>query len=143
VDVIKDETSGEIKEVHCTYDPETRGGWSTDGRKVKGTSHWVSIPHCIEAEVRIYDRLFNKSNPAEKKDAEINSLINPDSLKILKGCKLEPSLASVQPGERYQFLRQGYYCVDSVDSRPGNLVFNRAVSLKDTWAKIEKSLKQS
>ncbi|TCL69378.1 glutaminyl-tRNA synthetase [Hydrogenispora ethanolica] len=126
--VVRDPATGEIIELHCTYDPETRGGWSADGRKVKGTSHWVSAAHAVDAEVRLYDHLFLDENPGE------NATLNPDSLVTLTHCKVEPSLKDVKAGERFQFLRQGYFCVD-LDSRPGKLVFNRTVGLRDSWGK--------
>jgi len=132
--VIKNE-KGEIVELRCTYDPATRGGDSPDGRKVKATLHWVSAAHAISAEVRLYDRLFNTPDPEESGDF-INDL-NPNSLQILTGCMLEPGLRDAQPGDTFQFERLGYFCVDP-DSQPGRLVFNRTVSLKDEWAKIEK-----
>lgn len=136
IDVIKDET-GNIIELHCIYDPETRGGWSSDGRKVKSTLHWVSASHCIEAEVRLYDYLFTKEKPDEAEEGkDFTDYINPKSLEILKGCKLEPSLAKAEPGSIYQFERLGYFCVDSKDSKEGSLVFNRTVGLKDEWSKI-------
>ncbi len=135
--VIKDEKTGEISEIHCSFDPATRGGWSQDGRKVKGTSHWVSAAHAVKAEVRLYDHLFDRENPEEEKEgADFKTFINPHSLEILRDCLVEPGLADVQPGTHYQFLRQGYFCVDP-DSSPGKPVFNRTVSLRDTWAKIE------
>jgi len=138
VDVVKDDNTGEVLELRCTYDPETRGGWSTDGRKVRGTLHWVSAPHAIDAEVRLYDHLFLKSHPEEVADGvDFQSNINPNSLEILKSCKLEPSLAQATPGSRYQFERLGYFSVDT-DSSEKNLVCNRTVTLRDTWAKIEK-----
>jgi glutaminyl-tRNA synthetase len=138
VDVVKDDNTGEVLELRCTYDPETRGGWSTDGRKVRGTLHWVSASHAIDAEVRLYDHLFLKSNPEEVADGvDFQSNINPNSLEILKSCKLEPSLAQATPGSRYQFERLGYFSVD-IDSSEKNLVCNRTVTLRDTWAKIEK-----
>lgn len=141
VDVVKDDNTGEVLELRCTYDPETRGGWSTDGRKVRGTLHWVSAPHAIDAEVRLYDHLFLKSNPEEVADGvDFQSNINPNSLEILKSCKLEPSLAQATPGSRYQFERLGYFSVD-IDSSEKNLVCNRTVTLRDTWAKIEKKMK--
>jgi glutaminyl-tRNA synthetase len=143
VDIIKDQNTGEIIELHCTYDPQTRGGWSPDGRKVKGTLHWVSASHAIKAEVRLYDHLFIKSDPNEvEEETDFSSNLNPDSLEIITSCRLESSLVNTLSGMRYQFERQGYFCVDSVDSSPNNLVFNRTVSLRDTWAKIEKSIKQ-
>ncbi|MFH1673875.1 MAG: glutamine--tRNA ligase/YqeY domain fusion protein [Pseudomonadota bacterium] len=139
VDVIKDEQTGEVIELHCTYDPETRGGWSKDGRKVKGTLHWVSAEHALEAEVRLYDHLFVKADPGDGKEgADFKSYLNPNSLETLTSCRVEPSLAGAALGNRYQFLRHGYFCVDSVDSSERRLVFNRTVSLRDSWAKIEK-----
>ncbi|MFC1504366.1 glutamine--tRNA ligase/YqeY domain fusion protein [Spirochaetota bacterium] len=136
VSVVKDEKTGEIKEVHCTYDPKTKGGWSDDGRKVKGTSHWVSVHHAAKAEVRIYEQLFTKENPEEEDDFTTN--INNDSIQTIKGCFVEQSLKNIKAGERLQFLRQGYFCVDS-GSTPEMPVFNRIVPLKDTWAKISKT----
>ena len=142
VGVAKDERTGEIVELHCTYDPDTRGGWSRDGRKVKGTLHWVSAAHCLEAEVRLYDHLFVTGDPGNDGDGtDFKDYLNPNSLETLPSCRVEPGLAEAAPGSHYQFLRQGYFCVDSVDSSPGNLVFNRTVSLRDSWAKIEKSSK--
>jgi len=136
-DVIKDE-EGNIVELHCTYDPATRGGDAPDGRKVKATLHWVSVKHAIDAEVRLYDHLFDKEDPLDVSEGQswLDNL-NPDSLQVLTGCKLEPSLAAAEPGERYQFERNGYFCVDP-DSTPGKPVFNRTVTLRDTWAKIQK-----
>jgi glutaminyl-tRNA synthetase len=132
----KDET-GKIEEVFCTYDPATRSGGHMSDKKVKGTLHWVSAEHAIEAEVRLYDRLFNHEDPAGQKDEDYRNFLNPDSLKTLKGCKVEPSLANVKPLDKFQFQRLGYFCVD-YDSSEEHLVFNRTVSLKDTWAKINK-----
>jgi len=141
VDVIKDPDSGRITELRCTYDPETRGGWSQDCRKVKGTSHWVSAEHALTAEVRLYDKLFTVENPMEEiGGGDFHRFVNPLSLQIFSGCRVEPGLSEALPGERFQFLRQGYFCVDSEDSKPGKPVFNRTVSLRDTWAKIEKTL---
>jgi glutaminyl-tRNA synthetase len=134
--VIKDTQTGKIKEILCHYDPESRSG-STQQRKVKATLHWVSAKHAIDAEVRLYDRLFLKPNPEECED--FLECINPDSLKILKQCKVEKSLANAKVGDRYQFLRLGYFCVDP-DTKKGNIVFNRTVTLKDTWAKIQKKI---
>lgn len=137
VDVVKD-AAGAIVELRCTYDPESRGGATPDGRKVKGTLHWVSAAHAVDAEVRLYDNLFLKENPydvAEGQDFTAN--LNPDSLEVLTDCKLEANLAGAVVGDRFQFMRQGYFCVDGKDSRPGALVFNRTVGLKDTWAKIQ------
>jgi len=144
VDVIKDENTGEIVELHCTYDPETRGGWSKDGRMVRGTLHWVSAAQSLKAEVRFYDRLFVKENPVEETEsADFKTYLNPNSLETLKSCRVEPSLANTTPGSHFQFLRKGYFCVDSVDSSRSRLVFNRTVPLRDTWAKIEKAQKKS
>lgn len=134
--VVKDEQTGEVVEVHCTYDPETRSGMSADVRKVKGTLHWVSAAHAVKAEVRLYDHLFLKENPEEDEDFKDN--LNPDSLETLASSLVEPSLKVAAPESRYQFLRQGYFCVDS-DSSGEKLVFNRIVSLKDSWAKIQKA----
>ncbi|HHV93417.1 MAG TPA: glutamine--tRNA ligase/YqeY domain fusion protein [Firmicutes bacterium] len=133
-DVIKDE-DGNIVELRCTYDPETLGGATPDGRKVRGIIHWVSAPHAVSGEVRLYDRLFTIENPGEVED--FWNYVNPESLIVLKDCKLEPSLADAEPGSFYQFERQGYFCVDLVDSKPDRLVFNRTVALKDSWAKIQ------
>jgi len=138
--VIKDDKTGEIIEIHCTYDPETKSGSPQSNRMVKGTIHWVSAAHSIEAEVRLYDRLFLKPNPDDTKDGtDFRDHVNPASLETLTSCRIEPSLAGAVPGSRYQFERLGYFCVDSVDSTPGKLVFNRTVPLRDTWAKIEKA----
>jgi len=135
--VVKNE-NGEVVEVHCTYDPATRGGNAPDGRKVKSTIHWVSAPNAIDAEVRIYENLFTKENPGEvEEDQDFTANLNPNSLEVITHAKLEPSLANVVVGSRYQFERLGYFCVD-LDSKPGKLVFNRTVALKDTWAKVEK-----
>ncbi len=139
-DVVKDE-NGEVVELHCTYDPATRGGSAPDGRKVRGTLHWVSAPHAVEAEVRLYDHLFAKPDPFDVKEGGTwEDNLNPNSLEILTDCKLEPSLAQAPVGSRYQFLRQGYFIVDP-DSTPDRLVFNRTVPLRDTWAKIEKRMR--
>ncbi len=135
--VVKDE-SGEIKEIRCVYDPQSRGGSAPDGRKVKGTIHWVSAAHAKEAEVRLYDRLFTKEIPDSGED--FKEFINPKSLEILRSCRIEPDLANARPGVPYQFERIGYFCLDSVDSSPENPVFNRSVPLRDSWAKIEKKL---
>ncbi len=139
VEVIKDEKTGKVVELHCTYDPETRGGDAPDGRKVKATLHWVSAACCLDAEVRLYDRLFLKENPCEEKDGpDFKSFLNPDSLKILKDCRVEPGLKDAKPGSIYQFERLGYFCVDEVDSSSESLVFNRTVTLRDAWANIKK-----
>jgi glutaminyl-tRNA synthetase len=135
--VIKDKQTGRVAEVHCTYDPATRGGNAPDGRKVKATMHWVSAAHSIDAEVRLYDKLFTKPNPNEAEEGEDFTVnLNRNSLEVLAGCKLEPSLANAPVGSRYQFERLGYFCVDP-DSNARKLVFNRTVALKDTWAKVE------
>ena len=136
---VKDDNTGEIKEVHCTYYPETKSGSDKSGKKVKGTIHWVSAQHAVDAEVRLYDRLFTVEDPLGNKDTDFKSYINPNSLETLTGSKLEPGLTNAEPGNRYQFERLGYFCVDTKDSKPGHLVFNRTVTLRDTWARIEKS----
>lgn len=136
-DVVKD-TKGDIVELRCTYDPATRGGDSPDGRKVRATLHWVSAKHAIDADVRLYEHLFAKENPTETEgNQQWLDNLNPNSLSVLSECKLEPSLAGATPGTHYQFERKGYFCVD-VDSKPEKLVFNRTVTLRDTWAKIQK-----
>ena len=132
MDYKKDE-NGKITEIYCTYDPETKSGGNAQ-RKVKGTLHWVSAEHAIDAEVRLYDRLFTDEDPAGHKDKDFKEFINPDSLKILKHCKLEPSLKGVKPGDKFQFQRLGYFCVDN-DSQPDHMVFNRTVPLRDSWKK--------
>jgi len=140
VEVVKDRNTGEIIELHCTYDPATRGGGAPDGRQVKATLHWVSAPHAVEAEVRLYDRLFTKANPTEDKDGQdFRAYLNPNSLQVLKPCCVEPGLATASPGDACQFERLGYFCVDSKDSRKGALVFNRTVTLRDAWAKVMSS----
>ena len=138
VDVVKDEQTGEVIELHCTYDPDTRGGWSDDGRRVRGTLHWVSAPHALEAEVRLFDHLFTEPNPNVLTDDDFEANLNPNSLEILESCRVESSLADAVPGTQYQFLRTGYFCVDP-DSSDEKLVFNRAVTLRDTWAKIQRA----
>ncbi len=140
VDLVKDEQTAEVVELRCTYDPTTKGGDAPDGRKVRATLHWVSAPHSIEAEVRLYDHLFAVANPSDEKGgADFKTNLNPNSLETLKSCRIEPSLAGAEPGSRYQFERLGYFCVDTNDSSEGALVFNRTASLRDTWAKIEKA----
>ncbi|HUU51115.1 MAG TPA: glutamine--tRNA ligase/YqeY domain fusion protein [Nitrospinota bacterium] len=136
--VVKDEKTGDVVELRCTFDPKTRSGSLQEGRKVKGTLHWVSAEHALKAEVCLYDRLFTVEDPGSEDD--MKSCINPHSLEILKECYVEPSLKDAKPGSIYQFLRLGYFCVDP-DSKSGSLVFNRTVSLRDTWAKIEKAQK--
>ena len=133
---VEKNTDGDITLIHCVYDPETRSGSGANAnRKVKGTLHWVSAPDAIEAEVRLYDRLFKDPDPAGHKDADFKEFLNENSLQVLRHCKLEPSLRSAKEGDRFQFQRLGYFCVDK-DSRPEALVFNRTVGLKDTWAKL-------
>ncbi|BEI56752.1 MULTISPECIES: glutamine--tRNA ligase/YqeY domain fusion protein [Butyricimonas] len=132
---VEKDAEGNITTIHCTYDADTRSGTgSASNRKVKGTLHWVSAPDAIEAEVRLYDRLFKDPDPAGHKDIDFKEFLNENSLKVLTGCKLEPSLKEAKEGDRFQFQRLGYFCVDK-DSKPGALVFNRTVGLKDTWAK--------
>jgi glutaminyl-tRNA synthetase len=139
IGVVKDSKTGEKKEIHCAYDPETKSGLAQSGRKVKATIHWVSADHALEAEVRLYDHLFAKEDPDDVPDgSDWMANINPKSLERLTSARVEPVLANAKPGERYQFERLGYFCVDSVDSSPGHLVFNRTATLRDTWAKIEK-----
>ncbi|RLB15353.1 MAG: glutamine--tRNA ligase [Deltaproteobacteria bacterium] len=139
VDVIKDENTGEVVELRCTYDPATRGGDAPDGRKVRGTLHWVSAAHALPVEVRLYDHLFLKPNPTDVEEGKtFKDYLNPESLVVLNPCYVEPSLAEAKPGDRFQFERVGYFCVDPVDSRPSAPVFNRTATLKDTWAKIQK-----
>jgi len=133
----KNEKTGLIEEVRCTYDPATRSGEHASEKKVKGTLHWVSAQHAVDAEVRLYDRLFNHEDPAGQKEDDYRKFLNPDSLKILNTCKVEPSLRSARPSGKFQFQRIGYFCVD-YDSTESNLIFNRTVSLRDTWAKIRK-----
>jgi glutaminyl-tRNA synthetase len=138
VGVVKDERTGEVVELRCTYDPETRSGAAPDGRRVQGTIHWVSAAHAVEAEARLYDRLFLAEDPLDAGEGkDFKAVLNPNSLEVLTGCRVEPGLAGAVPGSRYQFERLGYFCVDP-DSSGGRLVFNRTVSLRDTWAKIER-----
>ncbi len=142
--IVKDKKTGEITELHCTYDPDSRGGEAKDGRKVKGTLHWVSARHAIEAEVRLYDHLFIKEDPGNVPEGgDFKDNLNPDSLEVLKSCQLEHSLADADKGNRFQFLRHGYFCVDTVDSTKDKLVFNRTVTLRDSWAKINKAGQRS
>ena len=135
VSMVKDEKTGEILEIHCTYDPTTRGGNATDGRKVKGTIHWVSAAHSLTCPVRLYDRLFTVAHPDAGKDVDFKTFLNPTSMQVLHNCKVEPSLAEMEPGSRVQFERQGYFCLDQIDSQKGSPVFNRIVTLRDSWAK--------
>ena len=142
-EVVKDPATGEVVELRCTFDPATRGGDAPDGRKVKATLHWVSAAHSLPAEVRLYDHLFVKENPNEAEEGkDFTDYINPDSLEILQNCRVEPHLANAKPGDRCQFERLGYFCVDTKDSRPDAPVFNRTVTLRDTWAKILKAQKK-
>jgi glutaminyl-tRNA synthetase len=140
VNVVKD-SSGRITQIHCTYDQQTRGGDAPDGRKVKATIHWVSAKHAFEAEVRLYDNLFTLRDPAGVPEGqEFTANLNPKSLEVLKDCKLEPGLKDLKPASRCQFERMGYFIVDAKDGQPGRPVFNRTVTLRDTWAKIERKL---
>jgi glutaminyl-tRNA synthetase len=132
--VIKN-TAGEVTELHCTYIPETKTGEANAGMKVKGTLHWVSAPHAVTAEVRLIDNLFSEIEPDK---IEIPGSLNPNSLEVLTDCKLEPSLKDAKPGERFQFLRMGYFIADQKDSKPGTPIFNRTTPLRDTWAKVQK-----
>jgi len=141
--VVKDPATGEIVELRCTYDPATRGGDAPDGRKVKGTLHWVSAEHSIPAEVRLYDHLFVKENPNDlEAGKDFTDYINPKSLEILEDCRVEPSLTDTKPGDRFQFERLGYFCADAKESKPDALIFNRTVTLRDAWAKILQAQKK-
>jgi glutaminyl-tRNA synthetase len=135
VGTVKDDKTGEVVEVHCTYDPETRNGPPRDGRRVEGVIHWVSADHSNPAEVRLYDRLFQEADPASRGD-DFTQHLNPGSLDTFTTCRVESSLLNAEPGSRFQFERLGYFCIDSEDSIPGKLVFNRIVPLRDTWAKV-------
>jgi glutaminyl-tRNA synthetase len=136
--VVKD-ASGNVVELRCSHDPQTRGGSAPDGRKVKATIHWVSAEHAVGAEVRLYDYLFSKANPNEVAEGgDWKDNLNPDSLEVVRQAWVEPSVAEAAPGSLFQFERLGYFCVDSVDSKLGKLVFNRTVTLRDSWAKVEK-----
>jgi glutaminyl-tRNA synthetase len=135
VSVVKDPNTGEVMEIHCTYDPETRSGFAPDGRKVDATIHWVSAEHSVPAEVRLYDRLFRVANPLEGK-SDFMGYLNEISLETLRSCRVEPSLANAAPGSQFQFERVGYFCIDSKDSSRGKLVFNRIVPLRDSWTKV-------
>jgi glutaminyl-tRNA synthetase len=137
-DVVKN-ADGQVTELHCTYDPATRGGDAPDGRKVKSTLHWLSAGHALEAEVRLYDHLFTKEDPDEVAEGmDFKSNLNPSSLEVLTACRVEPSLAQAKPLDRFQFERLGYFCVDP-DSSKGKLLFNRTATLRDPWAKIQQS----
>ena len=141
MDVIKDPETGQIIELRCSYDPATKGGNAPDGRKVKATLHWVSAPHSLEVEVRLYEHLFVKPNPSEVEEGKtFKDYINTNSLEVLRPCFVEPSLGAAKPGDRFQFERIGYFSVDPVDSKPGRPLFNRIVTLRDTWAKIKNRL---
>jgi glutaminyl-tRNA synthetase len=133
--IVKDPNTNKVVEVHCTYDPKTQSGFAPDGRKVDATIHWVSANHSVPAEVRLYDRLFQTADPMSKEE-KFTEYLNPNSLEILRACRVEPSLSGVPPGSRFQFERVGYFCVDLVDSSEKALVFNRTVTLRDSWAKI-------
>ena len=138
-ETVTDPQTGEVVELRCTYDPETRGGYAPDGRKVRGTIHWVSARHAVEAEVRLYDHLFDRINPEDVEEGgDYKDALNPDSIETLTGCKVEPGLRGAQAGSRYQLERTGYFCVDA-DARADRLVLNRTVTLRDTWARIEKA----
>jgi glutaminyl-tRNA synthetase len=138
-EVVKNPATGEVTELRCTYDPATRGGDAPDGRKVQGTLHWVSAAHAVSAEVRLYDHLFTRENPNDVEEGRhFTDYVNPRSLEVLRGCRLEPTLAAAAPGSRFQFERMGYFCTDLKDSQPDRQVFNRSVTLRDTWAKISK-----
>jgi glutaminyl-tRNA synthetase len=138
-EVIKDKNSGEVMELRCTYFPDTKSGSGTSSKKAKGTIHWVSAQHAFEAEVRLYDRLFSVEDPEGEEGKDFTEFLNPDSLQILKNCKLEPSLTNAEIGERFQFERLGYFCVDTKYSKNGSPVFNRIVTLRDSWAKLEQA----
>jgi glutaminyl-tRNA synthetase len=141
VEVIKDDR-GKVVELHCTYDPETRGGYAPDGRKVQGTLHWVSADHALNAELRRYERLFTRPDPMNVEEGKTYfDYINPAASQVMTGCKVEPSLANAAIGSRFQFERQGYFCVDP-DSGASSLVFNRTVELRDTWGKLEQAGKK-
>jgi len=139
-DYVKDEND-EVVELWCTIDPATRGGDAPDGRRVRSTMHWVSAEHALDAEIRLYDKLFTVEDPAGQKEKSYKELLNPDSLSILEGCKVEPAVKELKEYDRFQFERQGYFCVDP-DTIPGKPVFNRTVGLRDTWARIQKQQKK-
>jgi glutaminyl-tRNA synthetase len=141
VEAVKDPKTGEVIELRCEYDPATRGGDAPDHRKVKATLHWVSASRAETVEVRLYDNLFSVPDPSGEEGKDFTEFLNPNSLEVLKDCRLEPSLAEANPEDRFQFERMGYFCADRTDTKPGKPVFNRIVTLRDTWAKIEKNLK--
>ena len=141
-EVVKDPDSGEVVELRCTYDPATRGGDAPDGRKVKSTLHWVSAAHAVDADVRLYERLFTEPDPEAAGEGDFRACLNPASLEILTGCKLEPALGDIAADSTVQFERMGYFCLDSRDSAAGRPVFNRTVTLRDPWVKIDRQLKQ-
>jgi glutaminyl-tRNA synthetase len=143
VDVVKDPASGEVIELRCTYDPATRGGDAPDGRKVKSTLHWVSATHAVDADVRLYDRLFTEPDPEAAGEGDFRACLNSASLETLTGCKLEPALGRIAVDTTVQFERMGYFCLDHRDSRPERPVFNRTVTLRDPWAKIDRQSKQT
>ena len=136
IDVVKKD--GKPVELHCTYDPSTKGGYAPDGRKVKSTIHWVSAPHAVTAEVRLYDRLFTVADPVGQKGVDFKDFLNPHSLEVLRDCQVEPAIASLKPFDRFQFERLGYFCVDLTTSQ-NTLVLNRTVELRDSWAKLQKT----
>jgi glutaminyl-tRNA synthetase len=140
VGVTKDDNTGEVKELRCIYDPETKGGHAPDGRQVKATLHWVAAAPSVPGEVRLYDRLFTKPAPGEEHGGDFRADLNPQSLEVLQSCRLEPSLAAARPGDFFQFERMGYFCVDK-DAAPGAPVFNRTVTLRDPWGKIQQKEK--
>jgi glutaminyl-tRNA synthetase len=141
-DYVKDPNTGEVVELRCSYYEGSRGGKAPEGKKIKGTIHWVSKEHACPAEIRLYDRLFVKEDPLDCEEGKVwLDYVNPESLVVVNGF-VEPSLKEAKPGSRWQFERLGYFCVDSKDSSEGNLVFNRIVSLKDTWAKLEKKMQE-
>jgi glutaminyl-tRNA synthetase len=140
VEVVKDASTGEVTELRCTYDPETRGGNAPDGRRVRATLHWVSAQHAVQGEVRLYDHLFAVPEPNDEKEVPFTASLNPTSLEVLPTCYLEPSLTAAEPGTRYQFERLGYFCVDSTSTQDA-LVFNRTATLRDPWTKIQRTQK--
>ncbi len=136
IDVVKKD--GKPVELHCTYDPATKGGYAPDGRKVKSTIHWVSAPHAVTAEVRLYDRLFTVADPVGQKGVDFKEFLNPHSLEVLRDCQVEPAIVSLKPFDRFQFERLGYFCVDPTTTQ-NTLVLNRTVELRDSWAKLQKT----